>query len=164
MTEMGKNNTQNPEIDLTKAEKIIEKYKNARGSLIPILQSIQSEYGYLPEQAVDEIAEALNMSPSEIIGVATFYAQFHLKLRGKHIIKACCGTACHVKGAKKLVSKMSELLDVAVGDTTKDNSFTLEEVACLGACSLAPVVMVDDDIYGQLAPDNVGAVIEEAKK
>lgn len=142
-------------VDLSKIEKILEKYKNARGAVIPILQMVQAEYGYLPEPIVDLIAERLHISTHEIVGVATFYAQFHLKPRGQHIIKMCCGTACHVKGAKKVLEKLSQTLEVSTGMTTKDNVFTLEEVACLGACSLAPVMMVDEDIHGKLAPDTL---------
>lgn len=151
-------------VDLSKVEKILEKYKNARGAVIPILQMVQAEYGYLSEPVVDLISEKLNISTHEIVGVATFYAQFHLKPRGHHIIKVCCGTACHVKGAKKVLDKLSEALEVSTGMTTKDNVFTLEEVACLGACSLAPVMMVDEDIHGKLAPDTVATVIKEIKE
>jgi NADH-quinone oxidoreductase subunit E len=156
--------TQNRAIDLSKIEKILEKYKNVRGALIPVLQMVQAEYGYLPEPVVDLISERLHVSVHEITGVATFYAQFHLKPRGQHIIKVCCGTACHVKGSKRVLEKLSEILEVSTGMTTKDNVFTLEEVACLGACSLAPVMMVDEDIHGKLAPDTVATVIEEIKR
>jgi len=155
---------QNETLDLSKVEKVLEKYKNVRGALIPILQVVQAEYGYLREPIIDLIAERLNISTNEIVGVATFYAQFHLKPRGQHIIKMCCGTACHVKGAKKVLEKLSETLEVSTGMTTKDNVFTLEEVACLGACSLAPVMMVDEDIHGKLAPDTVATVIKEIKE
>ncbi len=164
MKMINENSVKNEAIDLSGVEKILEKYKDARGSLIPILQMVQAEYGYLPEPAVDLISERLNMGASEIVGVATFYAQFHLIPRGRHIIKVCCGTACHVKGAKKITEKLSETLDVSVGMTTKDKLFTLEEVACLGACSLAPVMMVDEDVHGKLASDSVGNVIKEIKE
>lgn len=154
----------NKTADLSKIEKILEKYKNVRGAVIPVLQIVQAEYGYLPEPVVDLIAERLKISTNELVGVATFYAQFHLKPRGQHIIKVCCGTACHVKGAKKVLEKISQTLEVSTGMTTKDSVFTLEEVACLGACSLAPVMMVDEDIYGKLAPDTVSTVIKEIKE
>jgi len=154
----------NKTVDFSKAEKILEKYKDARGAVIPILQMVQAEYGYLPEPVVDLISERLHISTNEIVGVATFYAQFHLRPRGQHIIKMCCGTACHVKGAKKILEKLSEALEVSTGMTTKDNVFTLEEVACLGACSLAPVMMVDEDIHGKLATDTVATVIKEIKE
>jgi NADH-quinone oxidoreductase subunit E len=153
----------NETVDLSKVEKVLEKYRDTRGALIPILQVVQAEYGYLSQPLIDCIAERLNISANEIVGVATFYAQFHLKPRGKHIIKICCGTACHVKGAKKIAEKLGETLDVSVGMTTKDQLFTLEEVACLGACSLAPVMMIDEDVHGKLAPDTVGTVINEIK-
>lgn len=161
---LNENPVQNEAIDLSGVEKILEKYKNTRGSLIPILQMVQVEYGYLPQAALNLISERLNIGVSEITGVATFYAQFHLTRRGQHIIKICCGTACHVKGAKKITEKLSEVLDVSVGMTTKDNVFTLEEVACLGACSLAPVMMVDEDVHGKLASDTVDSVIKEIKE
>lgn len=154
---------QNTTLDLAKVEQVLEKYKNTRGALIPILQSVQGHYGYLPEPVIDLIAERLHISVHEIVGTATFYAQFHLKPCGQHIIKVCCGTACHVKGAKKVLQKITETLEVSTGMTTRDNFFTLEEVACLGACSLAPVMMVDEDIHGKLAPDTVGTVIKEIK-
>lgn len=154
---------ENEEADLSKAEDVLEKYKNVKGAIIPILQKIQLEYGYLTEAAIDLAAERLNISASELTGVATFYAQFHLKPRGKHIIKACSGTACHVKGARQIIEKLSEKLEIHVGDTTEDSLFTLEEVACLGACSLAPVMMVDEDVYGQLSHDTVGNIIDEIK-
>ena len=154
----------NKALDLSKTEQVLEKYKNTRGALIPVLQAVQGHYGYLPEPVVDLIAERLRVSAHEIIGTATFYAQFHLKPRGQHIIKVCCGTACHVKGAKKVLKKISETLEVSTGMTTRDNVFTLEEVACLGACSLAPVMMVDEDIHGKLAPDTVSTVIKEIKE
>ncbi|MCF6150352.1 MAG: NADH-quinone oxidoreductase subunit NuoE [Candidatus Kuenenia sp.] len=163
MGEINTNVAEDETFDLSKAESILEKYKHIRGSLIPVLQAIQFEYGYLPEKVIDFVSGELNISVNEIIGVATFYAQFHLQQRGKHIIKACSGTACHVKGAKQIVEKLSEKLEVHVGDTTKDKLFTLEEVACLGACSLAPVIMVDEDVYGQLSHNTVGNVIDGIK-
>ncbi len=154
---------QNEEIDFSKAEAILDEYEGVQGALIPVLQKIQGAYGYLQEQVINFVAERMNMSASEIVGVATFYAQFHLQPRGVHIIKVCCGTACHVKGAPKIVEKFSEELDVSVGSTTKDKLFTLEEVACIGACSLAPVAMIDEDVHGKLGPDNVSNVIQESK-
>lgn len=161
---INEQSAQHEAIDFSKVEKVLEKYKNVRGAVIPALQMVQAEYGYLPEAVIDIISERLHVSAHEIIGVATFYAQFHLRPRGQHIIKVCCGTACHVKGAKKVLEKLSETLEVSTGMTTKDNVFTLEEVACLGACSLAPVMLVDEDLHGKLAPDTVGTVIKEIKE
>jgi len=151
-------------IDLSKMEKIFGKYKNVKGALIPILQFVQTEYGYLPEPVVDFISERLNISVNEIIGVATFYAQFHLKPRGYHIIKVCCGTACHVKNAKALSSKVHEKLKININETTEDKLFTFEEVSCLGACGIAPVVMIDEDIHGELSPDKLNDVLGKYEK
>ncbi|KHE92243.1 MAG: NADH-quinone oxidoreductase subunit NuoE [Candidatus Scalindua rubra] len=151
-------------VDLSKAEEIINSYEGVDGALIPVLQKIQNEYGYIQEATVNLVAERMNISASEIIGVATFYSQFRLEPLGVHMIKVCCGTACHVKGATKITSEFSNKLNVAVGSTTEDRMFTLEEVACLGACSLAPIVMLDGDVHGNLVPDRVGGIIESTGK
>ncbi len=146
-------------VDLSKADEILDHYEGADGALIPVLQKIQGEYGYLQEETINLVAERLNISTSEIVGVATFYSQFRLKPRGVHLIKVCCGTACHVKGASKITEAFSKKLDVEVGSTTEDAMFTLEEVACLGACSLAPIITLDGDVHGNLVPDNVANII-----
>lgn len=146
-------------VDLSKADEILDHYEGADGALIPVLQKIQGEYGYLQEETINLVAERLNMSTSEIVGVATFYSQFRLKPIGVHLIKVCCGTACHVKGASKITEAFSKKLDVEVGSTTEDTMFTLEEVACLGACSLAPIITLDGDVHGNLVPDNVADII-----
>ncbi len=146
-------------VDLSKADEILDHYEGADGALIPVLQKIQGEYGYLQEETINLVAERLNISTSEIVGVATFYSQFRLKPRGVHLIKVCCGTACHVKGASKITEAFSKKLDVEVGSTTEDTMFTLEEVACLGACSLAPIITLDGDVHGNLVPDNVANII-----
>ncbi|HHT9111676.1 MAG TPA: NADH-quinone oxidoreductase subunit NuoE, partial [Candidatus Brocadiaceae bacterium] len=151
-------------IDLSKVEKILSDYKNARGVIIPVLQKVQGEYGYLPEPVIDLIAKRLNISADEIIGVATFYAQFHLKPRGKHIIKVCCGTACHVKNAKNLSAKVHEKLKINVNETSNDKLFTFEEVSCLGACGIAPVVVIDEDVHGELSPDKLDGILDKYKK
>lgn len=151
-------------LDLSKIEKVLEEYKNVRGGIIPILQKVQTDYGYLPEPLIDLIAERLNISQNEIVGVATFYAQFHLKPRGKHIIKVCCGTACHVKNAKNLSAKVHEKLKINVNETSEDKLFTFEEVSCLGACGIAPVVMIDEDVHGEQSPDKLDDILEKYKK
>ncbi|MBM2834180.1 MAG: nuoE 4 [Candidatus Brocadiaceae bacterium] len=156
--------TNNETIDLSKVEKILDDYKNTRGAVIPILQKAQAAYGFLPEPVIDHIAQGLNMSADEIIGVATFYAQFHLKPRGHHIVKVCCGTACHVKNAKALSSKVREKLKINVNETTEDKLFTFEEVSCLGACGIAPVVMIDEDVHGEVSPDKLNDVLDNYKK
>lgn len=152
------------EIDFTEVDYVLDKYKNVNGALIPILQHVQHKYGYLQEPVIFYIAECLNISPSEIIGVATFYAQFHLKPRGKHILKVCCGTACHVKNAKSLSAKIIDIFKIQRDETTEDRMFTFEEVSCLGACGIAPVVVVDEEVHGTLSPDKLGEILEEYTK
>lgn len=160
----SEHSTKTEVIDTLKVEKVLEKYKDARGALIPILQAVQVGYGYLPEPIIDFIAERLKISINEIIGVATFYAQFHLKPRGQHIIKVCCGTACHVKNARSLSVKVHEKLKINVNETSKDKLFTFEEVSCLGACGIAPVVVIDEDVHGELSPDKLGGILDKYKK
>lgn len=160
----SEHSTKTEVIDTSKVEKVLEKYKDARGALIPILQALQVGYGYLPEPIIDFIAERLKISTNEIIGVATFYAQFHLKPRGQHIIKVCCGTACHVKNARSLSVKVHEKLKINVNETSKDRLFTFEEVSCLGACGIAPVVVIDEDVHGELSPDKLGGILDKYKK
>lgn len=147
-------------VDLSKVDEILDHYEGVDGALIPVLQKIQGVYGYLQEEAINIVAERMNISTSEIVGVATFYSQFRLQPRGVHLIKVCCGTACHVKGASKITEAFSNKLNVEVGSTTDDTMFTLEEVACLGACSLAPIVTLDGDVHGNLVPDSVGNIIQ----
>jgi NADH:ubiquinone oxidoreductase subunit E len=148
-------------IDLVKLEPIFEAYKNvARGSLIPVLQAAQEAYGYLPTLALETIAERMNAPISQIYGVVTFYAQFRLFPRGKHVIRACQGTACHVRNATSILETLKSALGVTAGGTTADLQFTLETVACIGACSLAPVMMVDNDAHGRLRPDRVPEILD----
>ncbi|MFQ5964615.1 MAG: NADH-quinone oxidoreductase subunit NuoE [Candidatus Scalinduaceae bacterium] len=151
---------QDETVDFSKVKKTLKNYENVNGALIPILQKIQAEYGYLQEPVINFISESLNISVTEIIGVATFYAQFHLKPRGKHIIKVCCGTACHVKKAKGLSAKIQERFKINKNETTEDRMFTFEEVSCLGACGIAPVVVVDKDVHGTLSPDKLEGILD----
>lgn len=147
--------------DLQPLDEVFEKYKTKKGALIPILQDAQDIYGFLPEVVLEKIAENQKMKRSEVLGVVTFYSQFHLKPRGRQIIRCCQGTACHVKGGKKIIEKFEEILNIKVGETTEDLEFTLETVACVGACSLAPVVMINEDTYGRLTPDKIAKIIKE---
>ncbi len=151
-------------LDLTRVDEIIDRYQGEQGSLIPALQEIQGHYGYIPEGAVPRIAEGLKVYPSSIYGVMTFYSQFNLKPTGKNIIRVCCGTACHVKGVERVSSKFEEVLKVPMGETTGDRNFTLEQVACIGACSLAPAVMVNDEVHGKVTPDEVIAILDQYKE
>ena len=153
------------EIDIRfeKVKDITKKYKDMKGALIPVLHEVQKSFGYLPERALQVVSEELNISMSEIYGVSTFYSQFTLEPKGEHIIKVCLGTACYVKGAQDILERFSSVLEVEVGKTTSDGKFTLEAARCLGACGLAPVLMVDDKVYGRLIPDDVIRIIEEYK-
>ena len=153
------------EIDIRfeKVKDITKKFKDMKGALIPVLHEVQKLFGYLPEQALQVVSEELNISMSEIYGVSTFYSQFTLEPKGEHIIKVCLGTACYVKGAQDILERFASALEVEVGKTTSDGKFTLEAARCLGACGLAPVLMVDDKVYGRLIPDDVIRIIEEYK-
>jgi NADH-quinone oxidoreductase subunit E len=131
------------------------------GGLIPALQTVQEHYGYLPQEIFEMISERSGIPLSRVYGVVTFYAQFSLKPRGKHTIKVCKGTACHVKGAEIIAEALKEELGVEVGDTTEDTMFTLEKVACLGTCFLAPVMMIDDSYYGELNIDKIKNILTE---
>ncbi len=141
----------------------LQKYKGEPGALIPLLQEAQEIYGYLPERVIRQIARELKLPPSKVFGVATFYAQFHLQPRGRHVIRVCTGTACHVRGAERLLESIEKALGLKSGGTTEDLRFTLETVACLGACGLAPAMMVNDDTYGRLTPDKVKEVLKQYK-
>jgi len=136
--------------DIELLNPLIEKYKNKKGNLIPLLQGAQDIFGYIPRMAFDKLAVETGIPLSEMYGVATFYAQFRLNPVGKHIVKVCHGTACHVQNAKAITTALQEALKVDDGGTTEDGLFTLESVACLGCCSLAPVMMVADETYGKL--------------
>jgi NADH-quinone oxidoreductase subunit E len=137
-------------VDIELLNPLIGKYKNRKGNLIPLLQGTQDIYGFIPRVAFEKIAAETGLSLSNMYGVATFYAQFRLSPVGRHIIKVCHGTACHVQNAKSITTALRESLKVEDGGTTDDGLFTLESVACLGCCSLAPVMMIGDETYGKL--------------
>ncbi len=140
-------------------QKIVTPWKGRKGGTIPVLQEVQKEFGYLPEDALMAVSREMKIPPSELYGVATFYAQFHLNPRGRHIIRVCRGTACHVRGSLTILDKIKKVLQVEENCTTEDLRFTLEPVACIGACGLAPVMMVDEDTHGRLTPDKVMEVV-----
>lgn len=144
-----------------KLQEIIEKYKDTRGALIPVLHEAQELYGYLPLTVQKKISEGLNVPLSEIYGVVTFYTQFSLKPKGEYKVSVCLGTACYVKGSKQILDKLQEKLGIGVGDCTEDGKFSLDACRCVGACGLAPVVMINDDVYGRLTPDDVDKVLEK---
>lgn len=152
------------EIDLGPANEILDKFVGMQGALMPALQAIQESYGYIPEPTVHLTAERLNVYTSQIYGVLTFYAQFHLEPRGKYIVRVCMGTACHVKGAGRIADVIKDQLGVGHAETTDDLKFTAEYVACIGACGMAPVIMVNDDTFGSLTVKKVDEVIAKYKK
>ncbi|SNY20829.1 NADH-quinone oxidoreductase subunit E/NADP-reducing hydrogenase subunit HndA [Orenia metallireducens] len=157
------NSAESKEKYLAPLKTILEGYEGKQKDLIPVLQKAQDEYGYLPEEVIKEIANALNLSLSQVYGVVTFYSQFHLEPRGENIIRVCMGTACHVRGGGQVLNKIKEELGVDDGETTEDLKFTLESVACIGACGLAPVIMVNDDTHGRLTPDKIPAILDKYK-
>lgn len=146
-----------------KLDEVIAKYKGTRGALIPVLHEAQDIYGYLPLSVQKKIAEGLNVSLAEVYGVVTFYAQFSLEPKGKYKINVCLGTACYVKGSGLILEKISEILNIKSGQCTKDGLFSLDACRCVGACGLAPVIMINEDVYGRLTPDDIPAIIQSYK-
>lgn len=140
------------EVDLAPARRIIAGFAGQRGSLITVLQAIQEAYGYLPRESLIEVASGLGTTQSQVFGVATFYAQFYLERRGRHIVKTCDGTACHVRGGNRLIETVTKELGIGPGETSPDYNFTYEVVYCLGSCGLSPVAVVDGQIIGRLTP------------
>ncbi|MDD5614058.1 MAG: NADH-quinone oxidoreductase subunit NuoE [Candidatus Omnitrophica bacterium] len=151
-------------LDVSKLKEIVVQYSGKKGMLIPILQKIQSIYGYVPAQAIDVVAEELSISPVRIYGVLTFYKQFYLKPRGKHIIKVCQGTACHVMGGKEILEYLEDKMSIREGQTTEDGFFSLERVACLGCCGMAPVVMIDDNFYGRCSVQKIEDLLKRFRQ
>lgn len=144
-------------------ESVLSKYDRRRENLIPILQDVQEEMGFLSEDAVNRIAEFLDLSANDVFGVATFYAQFRFHPPGKHHVKVCQGTACHVRGGLLILEAVVRKLGINPGETTEDLNFSLERVACFGSCALAPVVVIDDKVHARLTPKKTEKLIEENK-
>jgi NADH-quinone oxidoreductase subunit E len=136
-------------------------FQGQHGAIIPVLQKVQEAFGYLSPEAIKEIAKQLRLSESEIFGVATFYAQFRFSRPGDHSIRVCLGTACHVRGGVQIMETLERELDIQAGGTTTDYKFGLERVACFGSCALAPVVVVDDQVFGRLTPGKVKEVLKQ---
>ena len=138
---------------------ILAPYKGRRGSLIPILQAVQAKLGYLPEEAVAEIAQFLAISKSEVFGVATFYSQFRFTKPGRHTVKVCLGTSCYVRGVSQIMSALEQTLGIEAGQTTPDLKFNLERVACFGCCALSPIIVVDDTVCSRVTPEKAKQAI-----
>lgn len=146
---------------MEKLEHIINEQKEKPGALMPLLHETQELFGYLPEEAQRRISEVLAIPMAEIYGVATFYSRFTLKPRGQYTIGVCLGTACYVKNAQGILDKLKTELGIEPGDTTEDGKFTLEATRCLGCCGLAPVIMINEDVYGKLVPEDIPAILQK---
>lgn len=149
------------EIDLSGVDEICAKYVGFKGAIIPVLQQVQEHYGYLSKEMIERVGDNLNVSPHQLYGVLTFYAQFYTTPRGKYVIRVCRGTACHVKGSARISEVVKEEFGIGNGETSSDLKFTLEEVSCIGACGMAPVIMINDKTYGNLTPENARAIFRE---
>ncbi len=148
----------------TKIHALIQEYCSQEWPLIPLLQKIQEEYGYIPPEVIEPVADALHLFPSEVQGVVSFYSQFSLRPRGKYVIRVCRGTACHVRGGRSVLKIIKRELGIKEGETTPDYHFTLETVACLGACFLAPTMMVNKTYFGKLSPPKIGSILKQYEK
>jgi len=147
-----------------KLKKILDKYVSEEGNIISLLQDIQDVYSYIPWEVVGWFAKNLDIPESRFYGVITFYSQFHLKPRGKNLITACCGTACHVRGSDRLINWITRELNIPKGeDTTEDGQFTLERVACVGACGIAPVVIINKKVYGEMSINKLKRAIKDKR-
>jgi NADH-quinone oxidoreductase subunit E len=149
--------------DLSPLDGILEQFAGQRGAVIPILQHTQEVYGYLPAQALEAISRRTGIPLSRLYGVATFYSQFYLTQRGRHVIRVCDGTACHVRGAAKIIDELGNHLHILPGQTTDDYRLTYEVVYCLGSCGLAPVAVVDDHVEGRLTPQQMIDTVRDLK-
>lgn len=150
---MDKSNEE--EIDLARIKEIVAEYSQQKWALIPLVQKIQNECGYIPPQSIPIIASALRLFPSQVQGAISFYAQLYTKPRGKKVVKVCRGTACHVRGGKTILKLVKQHLGVEDGETTPDLEYTLETVACIGVCALAPNVSINDQVHGRLNPKKI---------
>lgn len=148
-------------VSLSPLKEILDRHGAEEGALIPVLQEAQEAYGYLPRQAIYAIAKALRLSPAQVYAVATFYSQFHTRPRGRHVLRLCTGTACHVRGAEGIKVGLEAELGVGAGETTVDQMFTLETVACVGACALAPTMVVDGDTHGEITVGKVRRLLRK---
>lgn len=148
----------------TQLKQVIEEHKDQKGAVIPVLHEAQNIYGYLPIEVQEMISEGLDVPLAEIYGIVTFYAQFSLNPKGKYQIGVCLGTACYVKGSGDILEKVKEILGIEVGECTPDGLFSIDATRCIGACGLAPVLTVNEDVYGRLVVDDVPGIIEKYRQ
>jgi NADH:ubiquinone oxidoreductase subunit E len=156
--------TDSPPVDLSPLSRIIEGHRCKKWGLISLLQEVQEAFGYVPPEAIQPIADAMGLFPSQVQGVVTFYAGFSLTPKGKYVVKVCRGTACHVKGSRSILNLIRKELGIREGEATPDFRFSLETVACLGACALAPTMMVNKTYFGKLSPPRVTTTLGEYRK
>jgi len=154
----------NTEINLAQLKKIIDEYSKQKWPLIPLVQKIQNEFGYIPPQAIPILAQALKLFPSQVQGVISFYEQLYTRPRGKNIVRVCRGTACHVRGGKTILKLVKQNLGIEEGETTTDMEYTLETVACIGVCALAPNLVIGDRVYGNMNPKKVEHLMKNRDK
>lgn len=147
-----------------KLDEVIAKYKGTKGALMPVMQEAQEIYGYLPPEVQNYIALGMDVPASEIYGIASFYSQFLLNPKGEYSISVCLGTACYVKGAGQLLDKLVTILGVKAGEISADRKFSLDATRCIGACGLAPVLTVNEDVYGRLTPDQIQGIVDKYAK
>ena len=148
-------------VDLSRLDSVFEKHQGEEGALIPVLQEAQGIFGYLSQEVLATIAKRLHIPLSRVFGVVTFYAQFYTTPRGRYTVRVCRGTACHVRGGKNVLKAVQQALGIGEGETTPDFKFTFETVACLGACALSPVLLVNKNYYGKLTPAKVEKVLKQ---
>lgn len=142
------------------AAAILAPFRDQRGALITILQKVQEKYGYLSEKSIRDVARFTNHSVNEVFGVASFYAQFYFAPRGRHTLKCCVGTACHVRGGERILDGCQRMLGTTAGSTTADGRFSIEKVACFGSCALGPVIVVDKDVYGRMTTSKIKPILD----
>jgi NADH-quinone oxidoreductase subunit E/NADP-reducing hydrogenase subunit HndA len=146
---------------LQRVKEAIDRFRDMKGALIPVLHEVQDTYGYLPEDVLHLVSDELGIPMTDIYGVTSFYSFFSLEPKGEHIIRVCMGTACYIKGAQSLIDRIGTDLGIKPGETTKDGKFTLEATRCLGACGLAPVMTIDDDVHGRLMQGDIPKVLKK---
>ncbi len=146
---------------LTKLSEVIDNYRDEKGALMPVLQQTQDIFGYIPKEAVDYISKELNISLAKIYGVITFYSQFKLEPTGKYLISVCLGTACYVRGAGSIIKEIEKQLKINLNETTNDHKFTLIDTRCLGACGLAPIMTINEDVYGKVKLDDINNILSK---